>query len=204
MVTVSDKTRQQIAKKQQETLKSKNLHPSIARAIKNDDIPIGHTDLTFPSENQVLSGGLAQLRKHLTQAPIYDSLYASKFDNLENALNDTDNIAYVHWALVKRLPYSTEFDYSRVNELKDTKGYVLVTQQDLKADMQHIPLERHTSEGKMIAMMCVKEHRQKRLNEKNQRFQEIYEGKMQEAQAETQGRFNVKENLININTGDYG
>lgn len=195
MVTVSDKAKQMIAKKQQE------LHPSTARSLINDDINIGHSDVILPSETAVLSGGMAQIRKFLTQAPIYDNLNKSTLDVLKRAVNDPDNVVDFRWVLVKR--NSLGYDFSNLQKKKEL-GYVEVTKHDLKPEMQHVALELQTAEGKMVAMMCVAEHRLKRLAVKNKQAQDIYANDMQEAQIAMNGRVDVQKNQTNINIGDYG
>lgn len=195
MVTVSEKAIQQIAKRKQD------LHPSTARAVTNHDINIGHSDVVYPSETAVLPGGMAQIRKFLTQSPIYDNLNKSTLDVLKKAVNDPDNVVDFRWVLVKR--NSLGFDFSNLQKKKEL-GYVEVTKQDLKPEMQHVALELQTAEGKMVAMMCVAEHRLKRLAAKNKQAQDVYASSMQEAQTEMNGRVDVQKNQTNINIGDYG
>jgi hypothetical protein len=195
MVTVSNKAKQMIAKKRQE------LHPATVRALNNDDINIGHSDVVLPCETEVLSGGMAQLRKFLNQAPIYDNLNKSTLDVLKKAVNDPDNIVDFRWVLVKR--DSLGYDFSNLQKKKEL-GYVEITKQDLKPDMQHVALEKQTSEGKMIAMMCISEHRLKRLAVKNQQATEIFSKDMQDARLEMNGRADIKTNQTNIDIGNYG
>lgn len=194
MVTVSDKARQQIAKKMSE------LHPATARAIKNDDFQIGQADIVLPCETETVSGGIAQLRKFLNQTPIYDNLNKSTLDVLKKAVNDPENIADYRWVLVKR--NSLGLDYSNLQKKKEL-GYVEITKDDLLPDMQHVVLEKQTGEGVLVAMMCVKEHREKRLALKNQSSSQVYADSLRNNANEMEGRAEIKRNHQNIDIGNY-
>jgi len=159
-------------------VKSSELSSATLTAIAVDAFNPHDADKVFPAGTEIPTGGIEALRNKLNDAPIYDNKEMYSSDILTRAIKDTDIEFAYRWVFCKQTP--SGYDYSNLEAKKDL-GYVRVTEQDLKPEfIQSVRLERETPGGKMVAMMCLKSHRDARQEHKR-----TFSERMLKAQEET-------------------